>query len=347
MKRLLSGIILILLIMAPSHTPEARVTGVCSDCHTMHNSQQGGAMAQTLTSSPSWGFTDDTTPNPSLLIYSCVGCHTNLSTTTKTEDNVPIVFNVDPPVNPLAGGNFHYLIADGQGDASGHNVVGIIGADSNFTGYIPGSTKTYSGNQVTCAGEDGCHGDRTAGNDELAGIKNAHHTNDTVPPLTGGSVGLSYRFLDGILGKEDPNHDWEQDNDPASHNEYKGATSPTTGTISSLCAKCHGDFHSSTGVGSSSPWLRHPTDRVLKGSGEYAIYTTYSMTAPVARPDPDSESLVTTAVTPGTDIIMCLSCHRAHASPYYKMIRWNYRDWPGTIEPTGSKGCATCHTSKD
>ncbi len=321
--------------MALSHTSQARVTGVCSGCHTMHNSQAGDYMAQTLTSGP-WAFSDDTTPNPSLLLYSCVGCHTNLSTTTKTEDNVPIVFNVADPVNPLAGGNFHYLIADGQGDASGHNVVGIIGADSNFSGYIPGSTTTYSGNQVTCAGEDGCHGDTTAGNDELAGIKTAHHTNDT-GGITGDPVGLSYRFLDGILGTEDD--DWEQDNDNTSHNEYKGAASPGTDTISSLCAKCHGDFHSSTEVGSSSPWLKHPTDRELKDSGEYADYTTYSMTAPVARPNLAALPETPDIVRPGTDVIMCLSCHRAHGSPYYKMTRWD--------NTADMSGCVVCHTSKN
>jgi len=297
-------------------------------------------MAQELTSGP-WGWGDDTTPNPSLLIYSCVGCHTNLSNTTITEDNAPIVFNPSVPANPLAGGNFYYVLDVMNGDARGHNVLDIKGPDATLGLTPPGGTVMSS--QLTCAGEYGCHGDRTPENDELAGISGAHHTDDAAP-LTGTSVGKSYRFLKGILGKEDT--DWEQDNINNSHNEYKGGSGfPTSETISSLCGQCHGDFHNSTDVGSASPWLRHPTDKVLNSSGEYAGYTTYNMLAPVARPNPDSVS-VTTAVTPGTDIIMCLSCHRAHASPYYKMIRWNYRDWPGTIEPTGSKGCATCHTSK-
>ncbi|CAD7777657.1 MAG: hypothetical protein KIIPBIDF_00918 [Candidatus Methanoperedenaceae archaeon GB50] len=45
-------------------------------------------------------------------------------------------------------------------------------------------------------------------------------------------------------------------------------------TISGLCAECHGDFHgSSDDIGSSSPWLRHPTDIQLPGTGtEYYKY---------------------------------------------------------------------------
>jgi hypothetical protein len=66
------------------------------------------------------------------------------------------------------------------------------------------------------------------------------------------------------------------------------------------------------------------------------------MVAPVARPDPDNVSN-TVVVTPGTDIIMCLSCHRAHGSPYFKMLRWDYKGWPAG---GGTNGCNVCHTSK-
>ncbi|RLA81698.1 MAG: hypothetical protein DRG33_00080, partial [Deltaproteobacteria bacterium] len=44
----------------------------------------------------------------------------------------------------------------------------------------------------------------------------------------------------------------------------------------------------------------------------------------------------------GTDQVQCLSCHRAHGSPYPDMLRWDYRNWPGG----GMNGCAVCHTSK-
>jgi len=265
------------------------------------------------------------------------------------EDGVPIVFNTNSPEDPLAGGNFHYV---GYDDAKGHNVHGLTDPDVTFQGKnIPGSTTYYY--QLTCAGEHGCHGDRSMG-DELNAIRSAHHAND-LGGIDGSSVGLSYRFLDGILGKEDS--DWEQDNTNTSHNEYQGALDfGITTTISYLCGQCHGNagdggFHNSGGVGSSSPWLRHPTDIVLAYEGEYQYYNggpggitpaPYSMIAPLARPNLSSIG-DTSMITPGTDIIMCLSCHRAHGSPYFKLMRWDYKNWPGQ----GVNGCAVCHTWKD
>ncbi|NOZ26181.1 MAG: cytochrome c3 family protein, partial [Nitrospirae bacterium] len=49
-------------------------------------------------------------------------------------------------------------------------------------------------------------------------------------------------------------------------------------------------------------------------------------------------------VTAGTDRVICLSCHRAHGSPYFKMLRWDYRS---TTLATALSGCNACHTSKN
>lgn len=300
------------------------------------------------------GFDQDATPNPVLLLSDCVGCHASDGGDPINENGVPIVFNmVELLNNPLAGGNFRY-VPSMDGDAKGHNVRGLTAPDPAFQGKnVPGSETNYD--QLTCAGTRGCHGDRSI-EDELDAIKDAHHTDDS-GGIDGSSVGLSYRFLDQILGIEDG--DWERDNTNISHNEYQGSTSPATDTISYLCATCHGKFHTWEGgageVGTGSPWLRHPTDIILPADREYQYYNDgpggtaaapYSMVAPLARPDLASIA-DTSEINPGTDVVMCLSCHRAHGSPYFKMMRWNYRDWPGTVEPLGSKGCATCHTWKD
>ena len=333
---MLIGIIVSLLLIFPVSV-QATVTGVCSDCHTMHNSQGGQPMAYQLNVTSS-GFDADSTPGEFLLVSDCVGCHTSTGSATIV-NNVPIVFNTSSLSNPLAGGNFSYVKSN---DVYGHNVAGITAQDGSLGLTPPGGSAMTS--QLTCAGEFGCHGDRSSGNDPYAGLKGAHHKDDS-GGITGGSVGLSYRFLDGITGKEDS--DWEQDNINTSHNEYKGSTSNSADTISYLCARCHGNYHTWTGgaseVGTASPWLRHPTDIALKSTDEYAGYTTYSMTAPVARPDPDTVT-TTNQVTPGTDIIMCLSCHRAHASPYYKVMRWDYKS--STLS-TAISGCNVCHTSKN
>lgn len=329
---------------------QAKVTGNCSNCHTMHNSQGGQPMAYDFDGT---SFIKTSTPKGNLLIYSCLGCHSATNSNTWQDDNTkaPIVFNtVEPTYNAakgLAGGNFYFV--SGVIDDTGHNVFSM-NTDGTLGNIPPGGTALNS--QLRCAGSWGCHGHNgrqsgdTGIDDETQAIQGAHHGNDD-PPLPGSltDVAKNYRFLLGIKGKEDG--DWEYDNVNTSHNEYQGSTSSATNTISHLCGECHGKFHTWTGgaseVGMSSPWLRHPTDIALINTGEYANYTIYSMVAPVARPDPDSVSNPT-VVTPGIDMVMCLSCHRAHASPYFKMMRWDYKS--STLSEALS-GCNVCHTSKN
>ena len=106
--------------------------------------------------------------------------------------------------------------------------------------------------------------------------------------------------------------------------------------------RCHGDFHGQETGGS---WLGHPADTVLPAEGEYASYTSYDPTVPVARPVLTG---VSATVTPGTDMVMCLSCHVAHGSPYNDMLRWDYNDMTtGTTGAGAGNGCFKCHTEKD
>jgi predicted CXXCH cytochrome family protein len=43
-------------------------------------------------------------------------------------------------------------------------------------------------------------------------------------------------------------------------------------------------------------------------------------------------------------IVMCLSCHGAHATPYADILRWDYTEMVAGDD--GSGGCVTCHTQK-
>lgn len=346
-------LLLALCFMFSAVTSEATVTGSCSSCHTMHNSQNGQPMAYDFDGT---SFTKTATPKDGLLIYNCLGCHSATDGITWQDSitRAPIVFNTVEPTygaRGLSGGNFFYVSTT---DNTGHNIFST-NPDNTLDNTPPGGTTLTA--QLRCSGTWGCHGHngRQSGDiavgDETRAMKGAHHGDDT-PPLDGDltNIAHNYRFLLGIGGKEDP--DWQHDNVNTSHNEYKGSTSNATDTISFLCAECHGKFHTWVGgpseVGTTSPWLRHPTDITLHSSngpgfGEYTNYTTYSMVAPVARPDPDNVA-DPTRVTPGTDIVMCLSCHRAHASPYFKMMRWDYKS--STLSEALS-GCNVCHTSKN
>jgi hypothetical protein len=347
---------------------EATVTGDCSNCHTMHNSQGGQPM----------NFNEGSTPNKVLLRGDCIGCHGQNPSGTQNIillGNIPQVL-LSASATPLAGGNFKYLETD---DNRGHNVIDIGNSEDNTNMFPPPGDQHSSGilqANFTCSGKYGCHGDRTI-EDKLSSIKGAHHTVDSVLKFgsinevnQGGGVGLSYRFLKGVKGGEDS--DWQATTGPTNHNEYKGATSmgsssltnPANNTISGLCAECHGYFHGteSSNIGGASPWLRHPTDIILPGNSakEYRLYNggtgtnnPYSLFAPVARLNIPNEA--NGFINPGTDdaIVMCLSCHGAHASPYFKMVRWDYKGWPATgadgCDPeTGKHGCCNvCHTSKN
>jgi len=289
----------------------------------------------------------------------CVNCHSNADRDTiKTLGGVkvPVVNNTVSPVRPLAGGNFHYVAKD-FGQKKGHNVDGVTSMDTRFKGVPPGYDRAFDPSTIgynpekplTCAGSNGCHGNRNI-EDSFESIMGTHHAEDT--PKDGSTTAKSYRFLKntdkvkGVPGLEDD--EWNQNCSSKKHNEY----SPS---IDVLCASCHGNFHSKDKTGKESPWFRHPTDVVLPKSGEYTSYNPdvpppldrsdiriYSPDAPVGREKvPESPS---DEVKPGRDIVICLSCHVVHGSPYESILRWDY-DAIITGEE-GKGGCFICHTAK-
>jgi predicted CXXCH cytochrome family protein len=358
------------------------LTGACSNCHTMHNSQNGLGVVQTYNGTTGVIQTQIDIPQNYLLVASCIACHAG-STGEQNSFGAPIVLHTtDPtaqgPSYTLAGGDF-YWVATGHGatDSMGHNVSGLAAADvaisanigNNPPGWDPGATlglpvagqvaggEASWSSQLTCDGTYGCHGEHSA-----AGITGAHHgnTNTTHNQCNvANTVGNSYRFLGNIQGLE--NADWNYSATSAVHNEYFGVDSPTNRdlssttysnktTISFSCAECHGFFHSriDSSTSGASPWVRHPTDIELPNKTEYASYTTYSLEAPIARPSVPASSSAT--VVPGGSgdtgaVVMCLSCHRAHGSPEPDLLRWTYTDTVASGGP--DTGCFTCHTTKN
>ena len=326
----------------------AKITGVCSGCHTMHNSQGGNPMA-------TGG------PHATLLVNDCVGCHSSSESSTTYSlggCSVPVVNYTggDEPLTYLAGGNF-YWVADsgGNNDAKGHNVLGISGVDS--LPFAPGGN--------SCSGLNNCHKslaeEQTMIPEVGSGCQGchlspAHHADDsaTVIGAESSSTDGYYRFLSGhgpnaynhgVCGIEDS--DWQAIKSSSNHNEYLGFSALKTfpislssgHTMTAFCCGCHGNFHIEQ---SSGEWIRHPSDAVIPNEGEYqsAFSAGYDPLVPVARP---SLSTVSPTVEIGTDMVMCLSCHRPHGSPYYKLMRWDYKNWPGS----GYDGCGKCHTSKN
>jgi predicted CXXCH cytochrome family protein len=261
------------------------------------------------------------------------------------ECRVPIVYNMAPPDRPLAAGNFYWVGRGPNSDACGHNVRGICVPDGRLKS-APGSDWNPG------AGGCSCHGS-LAGDDprDFKGLKNGcrgchlvvrHHAPDAAAGTASGRGNGYYRFLaghssgmgvaeTGCEGVEDTA--WEQDCDGSRHNRYKGSLDPNDPTcIDWVCRGCHPQFHSPQGA----PWVRHPTGILLPNSGEYARYDcvgAYNPAVPVGFLQPAAPSRETA-------VVLCLSCHRAHGSPYPSMLRWDYQNL------RDGEGCLTCHTEK-
>ncbi len=353
------------------------IQGVCSDCHTMHNSQDNAPM----------NFDDSAVPNDNLTRGTCYGCHAQGGANAVEiygSSRIPQVLHTG--ATDLAGGNFGYITGikgSGSADSKGHNISDLTGEDSTL--YAPPGGIVEQGhddggnvntNNLGCAGTNGCHGYRLAPqNSGLEGITGAHHNNADGALNNPTEPGNSYRFLMGVKGFE--SDDWQEYATTGNHNEYFGldvpvqlgcggggvlschvrsvnkGIQPPDGSMSQYCATCHGNFHTlatnaSDGVGdvATSPFIRHPTDLSLPSTGEYAAYTVYNLTAPVARLTVPSDS--NSAVSPGSDAVMCLSCHVSHASDFPDMLRWDYTTMvANNAGAAAGTGCFVCHSTKD
>jgi hypothetical protein len=340
---------------------EAKVNGNCSNCHTMHNSQNGASVVRDGAGT-GWNSAGNlsggsilATPQQHLLVSSCVGCHTsttNQTIMTVSASKIPIVFSTATPTQPLAGGNFYWVSQGSSYDSYGHNVYGISAQDSTLTtapGRTPGACGTSchdtlaappSLNNSYKGGCQGCHvfTSHHTDNNWYRFLK-SHGTTLTIPLPPSGINDVDY-----VIGVGDP--DWEYTTTSSKHNYYSGTNVDYvygTGlsnyqTITAFCQGCHGKFHGL--LGGSSPWIRHPTDILLPLTNEYSGYdptSNYSAVAPVAWLHPSSPSR-------SEAVVMCLSCHRAHGAPYQKIMRWDYKGWPGNGQ---TNGCNVCHTSKN
>jgi len=328
----------------------------CVGCHTGTNTTNIGTPTQ-----PTPYITDASAPN-----YDVSGTETGTTT--------------------LAGGSFYWVQngADPTGHnvvgIAGPDAIGLTppGWSNNalFQQNDPG-IKVAQGaaawsSQLTCAGTYGCHGTRgtTSVLDDFGGVSGAHHALDAA--IDGLTVGTSYRFLIGILGFEDKEagtiNKWEFEPTVSRHNQYKGvdktddATIADASTISYLCAECHGVFHSGAGAEGAddpdnpagAPWIRHPTDYDMgnvRTKPDYAGYNgggatpAYSVVSPVGSDDV-SAMRSTVYATADDAIVTCISCHRAHGTPFDDLLRWDY-DLMVSSGGGGNIGCFVCHSTKD
>jgi len=316
----------------------------CDGCHTMHNSYDGAPDPDiTAVSGPLLKGSD-----PSSV---CLGCHSgNNSFDPNAGETGAGGYHIKSTDGSsyTPGGDFYWMSktwtwtahghsSSSEGDDHGHNVVaadfGML-ADATLT-VAPGGT--YNAGSLGCNSCHDPHGKKAAGgviersgsfDAALEGTNTVYGNyrllGDTGYTPPGGSAFTSDVPVAITFGNSDGG---EADNN---HADY-GAN------MSEFCRNCHGGFSGS---------LKHPAgnDEELsqQAGGSQAIYlnynqyvktgdmggqqsTAYLALVPFERGTTDRNSLdPTSTVGPGgTANVMCLTCHRAHATAFQNATRWD------------------------
>ncbi|MBU1698780.1 MAG: hypothetical protein KJ970_11375 [Candidatus Eisenbacteria bacterium] len=284
----------------------------CAGCHTMHNSQDGAPIDA-----------DHPAGNPYLLKFAnstdmCLSCHADYGQFYSGEGYGP-------------GGDFYWVTktwewsAHGHanastGDSHGHNVIspaGGISADATLS-MAPGGD--FDSDYLTCTS---CHDP---------------HGNQNFRILYGSAIGPVYDGGRYNFTEEAPIAEGN------SRRTYVGSGGEETHTqhtiyksgMSEWCANCHETFH----AGNTTNFV-HPTgeDMGTAASSTYNAYissdeptggnasTAYNGLVPF-----EAVNVVFDDVDPGdytqgptsADQVMCVTCHRAHATPFADIGRWDF-----------------------
>jgi hypothetical protein len=286
----------------------------CAGCHTMHNSQDGALIDPDSPNGNAWLLVDAT---PSDV---CLGCHATRLGAVFADD----VLN---PAPERGGGNFIFLLEDNLNDghaggaidpdtgelinaipgyAAGHNL------DAPGYGLEPDPVLTsapggdFPGGFMGCSSCHDPHGNEDfrllygAGREVQGGIATFANAAPDVEGLS-------------LFGPGESN---------SNHSAYQGG-------VSAWCGNCHGDFHT------NGTKLVHPTNRALGGSIAQA-YNLYNGTSDITggaeataylASVPFEDAGMTTGSTEGPSAssrVMCLSCHRAHATSAPDAGRWDF-----------------------
>ncbi len=269
-------------------------------------------------------------------------------------------------------------VTNEAGQTHGHNVIAADFGLSVDTDNATAPGGTFASSQLGCQSCHDQHGKlRRIGGDTTytfartgAPIIGSGSYNNSAVPTATQAVG-AYRLLRG--GVTGAFVDDEQAgvtyasvmiaSVPSTYNRTELTTQTRTAygsagvnTVGQWCASCHPGMHSSGNY-------VHPIDTNLDGlATNYNSYTSsgimtgtsttaYLSLVPVAENTGDYTVLKVSANNNGSDLngpgtsdkVMCFSCHRAHATGFPDMLRWNYEGefitvadslgnpiWPGT-----------------
>ncbi len=242
------------------------------------------------------------------------------------------------------------------GERHGHNIVATdynYGADATIVVSPGGSYLSANLSCISCHDPHGNYrrfADGTIGKDGLPIAASGSYTNSPDPDAK--SAVSVYRMLGGkgyapktLPGSSAFNADPPAAVAPVSYNRPEAASDTRVAYgsgMSEWCANCHGAIHNDARSGAR----RHPAGNSAKLNGEvimnYNTYiasgnlngsssTAYTSMVPFEMGTSDYSVLKGTANSNGSDRsgptpdanVMCLTCHRAHASGWDSMTRWN------------------------
>jgi predicted CXXCH cytochrome family protein len=271
-------------------------------------------------------------------------------------------------------------VVTNAGQTHGHNIV-AAGYDNGYLAADPDNPTapggTFNASNLSCVS---CHDMHGKGRWTVAGTysktSGAIYTSGSygaIPSTFSTGEQLStgvYRLLraaesvDGVTFPATP--PVAVVNSSYNRSEYYSQTRTAYGSgMGDFCGTCHPDMHSTAGI------LRHPTNQIMNGSiqGNYNSYVktgnmTGSATTSYLSLVPFEEGLAYSTANIGTlkshaqtndsvlngpgsgtvgatATVMCLSCHRAHATAWPEMFKWNPEATTITVAgayPTGNSG---------
>jgi len=275
----------------------------CETCHTPHDSRDGLPTGSFIPSE--WGLLKS---SPSDL---CLSCHADLQGAVLGRSLL-----LPPP--EMGGGNFVFLREDNlndaleggmdpiPGDAAGHNLVAPehgLDSDPRYS-FSPGGS--FSSQQMGCTS---CHDPH--GNDSFRMLNG-------VGPVQNGS----FVFADPAPDAEGVALNSAGES-RVNHSAYRQG-------VSRWCGNCHGRYHEDGLTG-----FEHPVEGLF-GGAEQDQYEQYDgddnptggmATSAYLSEVPFEDPLATTDSISGPSAssrVMCLSCHRAHASSAPAAGRWDF-----------------------
>jgi hypothetical protein len=334
----------VILIAGSAHSFHSGGVGNCEGCHSLHSSpgvptpdpdDESGAASAT---SPLLAGKDPSS--------TCLRCHSDPGAAYN-------VFHENGSAY-TPGGDFAWLrktfrwTDDGKphlspGESHGHSVVAVefgLAADGRFSAAPWG---TYLATAMSCIS---CHDPHGRISGSASGRTPIGVSGSYGETPSSGTVAGNYRLLGGVgyagggSGSGTPfvqpapvavasPADWRETD--TNHPAYGSG-------MSEWCANCHPSLESDgTGKGKS-----HPAGNNVKlGSSIVSAYIAYVKTGDVSGSRPtaylalvpfergtDDRSLLDPSSTEGPDSkanVMCLTCHRAHASAFPNAGRWDFR----------------------